>query len=133
MRAKPCVVTQRETWTPIEAILRGREPRGSQTPVRPVDRVASSPKGATRPDDRLLEVTDVALTSFPWRLRSRIGITDELPGAVVGRLAATVGLDDLDRGVRGDVELLRLLRAAAGRDHRGVLDQDDGLRDRSAP
>ena len=43
--AYPCVVTQREMWTPIEASFRGG--RCSQTPVRPSIRVASTPKAAT--------------------------------------------------------------------------------------
>src|SRR5262249_4505807 len=46
---EPCVVTHRETWTPIDAILRGPEPfpGGIHTPVSPSMRVASSAKAAS--------------------------------------------------------------------------------------
>ena len=58
-------------------------------------------------------------------------VADELAGPVVGRLAAAVGLDDLDVGAFRDVQLARL-GAPAERDHRRVLEQEDRVRQRAA-
>ena len=49
---------------------------------------------------------------------------------MVGRLAAAVGLDDLDLGALGHVQLARL-GAPAERDHRRVLEQQHRVRDRA--
>ena len=54
-------------------------------------------------------------------------IADELARAVEGRLAAAVGLDDLDVRSVGDVELVRLFGAPAERDHVRVLEEEDGV------
>ena len=115
-------------WTPIDAIFRGGD--SSHTPVSPSMHVASTPNAADRPDDRLLEVAAVLLhvASVPLEVEDRVA--DELPGAVVGRLAAAVGLDDLDLGALGDVELARL-GAPAERDRRRVLEQEHRVRDRA--
>ena len=43
LMAKPCVVTPRETWTPIEPILRS----STHTPVRPSRGPASMPSSAS--------------------------------------------------------------------------------------
>ena len=102
------------------AILRGGG--WSQMPVSPSIRVAATPSGASVSDQRLLEVAAVALhvLAVPRKVEDRVA--DELAGPVVGRLAAAVGLDDLDLGALGHVQLARL-GAAAERDHRRVLEQ----------
>ena len=81
-------------WTPIDAIFRGGD--SSQTPVSPSIRVASSPNAASGADQRLLEVAAVPLHVLAVALQVEDRVADELPRAVVGRLAAAVGLDDLD-------------------------------------
>ena len=94
LSASPCVVTQRETCTPIDAILRGGSP-GTQTPVSSVDaRCPRAPKVASvrmtassRSRQYLLHVLAV-----PVEVEDRVA--DELARPVVGRLAAAVGLDD---------------------------------------
>ena len=89
--------------TPIEQILRGGG--SSQTPVRPSIRVACEVEGGDRSDDRLLEVAHVALDVAPVAVEVEDRVADELAGPVEGRLAAAVGLDDLDLGPGGDVQL----------------------------
>ena len=85
------------------AIFRGG--RVSQTPVRPSIRVAGEAELREREDQRLLEVAAVALhvLAVPRQVEDRVA--DELAGPVEGRLAAAVGLDDLDVGALGDVQL----------------------------
>jgi hypothetical protein len=56
-------------------------------------------------------------------------VADELPRPVEGGLAPSVGLDDLDRRVLRDVQLLSV-RPAAERDHWWVLEHHDRVRDR---
>ena len=70
------------------------------------------------------------MTSRPWRLQVEDRVADELSRAVEGRLAAAVGLDDLDLGALRDVQLA-LLGAPAERDDRRVLEQDHRVRDRA--
>ena len=100
-------------------------------PVSPSIRVAATPSGSERPDQRLLEVAAVALhvLAVPRQVEDRVA--DELARAVVGGLAAAVGLDDLDLGAVGDVQLARL-GAAAERDHRRVLEQQHRVGHRAA-
>ena len=57
-------------------------------------------------------------------------VADELPGRVVRRLAAAVGLDQLHFRVLRHVGLA-LVCASAERDHRRVLEHHDGVGDRS--
>src|SRR5581483_10950242 len=54
------------------------------------------PERRESPDDRLLEITAVLLDvlAVPRQVEDRVA--NELPRAVVGGLAAAVGLDDLD-------------------------------------
>ena len=59
LRAYPCVVTHRDTWTPIDAILRGG--LSSQTPVILSIRGRPEPERGQRVDERLLEVRHVPL------------------------------------------------------------------------
>ncbi len=70
-------------------------------------------EGADRADDRLFQVADVALdvAAVPVEVEDRVA--DELPRSVEGGLAAAVGLDDLDVGVGGDVQLGALVGAPA--------------------
>ena len=103
MSAYPCVVTQCEMWTPIEAILRGGG--FDPDPVSPSIRVASTPNGAERADQRLLEVAAVALHVLAVAPEVEDRVADELAGPVVGGLAAAVGLDDLDLGAVRNVQL----------------------------
>src|SRR5581483_7824332 len=69
--AYPWVVTQREMWMPIDAILRGGG--ASQTPVRPSIRVASIANAASVRQIASSRSRQYFLTSRPWRFRSRIG------------------------------------------------------------
>ena len=88
------------------AIFRGGA--SSQTPVSPSIRVAVDVERADRADQRLLEVAAVLLhvLAVPRQVEDRVA--DELPGCVVGRLAAAVDLDDLDVGALRHVQLARL-------------------------
>ena len=71
LSAYPCVVTHRETCTPIDAILRGG--RVSQTPVRPSIRSAVSPSAPTVSISACSRSRTYFFTSRPCRFRSRIG------------------------------------------------------------
>ena len=72
-----------------------------------------------RPDERLLEVADVALHVLAVLREVEDRVADELSGAVERRLAATVGLGDLDGCVVGDVQLDIGLGPPADRDDGG--------------
>ena len=112
-------------WIPIDAIFRG----GGciQTPVKPSILCPSTPERCERPDQCLLEVAAVALDVAPVPVQVENGVADELSGPVEGRLAAAVGLHELHVRALRDVQL-RLLGAAAGRDRRRVLEQEDRVR-----
>ena len=115
LSAYPCVVTQRETWTPIEAIFRGPRPppAGIHTPVSPSCGVAveaerrqsfgRSPRSRSR---------TYFLRSLPVPVEVEDRVADELSRRVVGRFPAAIGLDHLDVDAVGKVELGRLVRPA---------------------
>ena len=69
--AYPCVVTQRETWMPIDAIFRGG--RVSQTPVSPSMRSPSTPTAPSVAMSASSRSRTKRFTSWPWRVRSKIG------------------------------------------------------------
>ena len=69
---------------------------------------SASPRARTRPSVRMTASSrsrHVALHVAPVAVEVEDRVADELAGPVVGGLAAAVGLDDLDLGVLGDVEL----------------------------
>ena len=109
-----------------------RAARTSQTPVRPVDPRRLDLERADRADDRLLEVAAVALHVLAVPVQVEDRVADELAGPVEGRLAAAVGLDELDLGPRRDVHLARL-GAASERDRRRVLEEEHRVGDRALP
>ena len=87
--AYPCVVTQRETCTPIDAILRGPcpPPGGIHTPVRPSIAHALELERRERLDECLLEVAHVALHVLAVLPEVEDRVADELPGTVERGLA----------------------------------------------
>ena len=95
----------------------------SQTPVRPVDPLAGDADGASVADQCLLQVADVALdvAAVPVQVEDRVA--DELARPMEGRLAAAVGLDDLDVRAGGDVQLGASVGAAAECDDRRMLEK----------
>ena len=105
---------------------RAREP----DPGEAVDPLGVEPDRGERADERLLEIADVALDvlSVPAQIEDRVG--DELARAVERRLAAPVGLDDLDGGVVGNVQL-SLRSPPTQRDDRRMLEQQDRVGDRA--
>jgi hypothetical protein len=62
----------------------------------------------------------------PLQVEDRVA--DELAGSVEGGLAAAVGLDDVDVGFLGDVQLA-FLGAPPRRDRRRMLEQQDRVGD----
>ena len=84
--AKPCMVIQRRTPTPIEAILRS----STQTPVRPVASLAATPISAQRFDQQLFQRAQVAMEILSARAKVENRIADELAGPVIGCLASAV-------------------------------------------
>ena len=86
--------------------------------------------GGERADQRLFEVPAVTLDVLPVAGQVEDRVADELPGPVVRGLAAAVCLEDLDLGAVGDVELA-LLGSPPQRDHRGMLEEQDRVRDRA--
>src|SRR5262249_39813983 len=105
---------------------RGFEPHTGQS----IDTSRIEPERGNRADDRLLEVAAVLpdVSTVTGQVEDRVA--DELPGAMEGRLAAPVGLDDLDLGGGGKVELA-VLGAPSERDHRRMLDEDHRVRARA--
>ena len=75
LSAYPWVVTQRDTRTPIDAIFLGaRRPEGGiHTPVSPSIVVASSSKAIRVSTIARSRSRTYPFTSFPCRVRSRIG------------------------------------------------------------
>ena len=98
--------------------------------MSPSIRVALDVEAAERADDRLLQVAAVALhvAAVPVQVEDRVA--DELPRPVKGGLAAAVGLDHLDLGVLGHVELVAVGAPAERHDGR-MLDHHDRVRDRA--
>jgi len=78
-------------------------------------------------DQRLLDVAAVPLHVLAVPGQVEDWVADELARAVIGGLAAAVGLHDLDLGALGHVQLA-LLGAPPQRDHRRVLEQEHGVR-----
>jgi hypothetical protein len=81
-----------------------------------VDASALDAVSRKRANDRLLEVTDVALHVSSVSVEVEDRVADELPGGVIRRLAAAVRLHDLDVSGGGDMDL-GLVRASANGDH----------------
>src|SRR5206468_3018621 len=71
LRAEPCVVTQREMWTPIDAIFLGGGV--SQTPVRPSILLPASANADSVCTSDSSRSRQYLRTSRPWRFRSKIG------------------------------------------------------------
>ena len=107
-------------WTPIEAILRGGGV--SQMPVSPSIRFASRPNAASVWISASSRSRQYFLHVLPVARQVEDRVADELAGPVVRGLAAAVGLDDLDVGALGHVQLARL-GASPERDHRRVLEE----------
>src|SRR4029078_7196028 len=82
-------------------------------------------------DERLLEVTDVALDVLAVLPEIQDRVADELSRPMEGGLAAAIRLCDLDLGGLGDVELEVGLGAAPHRHDRGMLEEHDSLGDRA--
>ena len=69
--AYPCVEIHFERWIPIDAILRGGD--SSQMPVRPSIRVDVTPNAPVVRISASSRSRQYFLTSWPCRVRSRIG------------------------------------------------------------
>ena len=89
--------------------------RVEATPKAPVVRISASSRCGSTAD----------VLAVPRQVEDRVA--DELSGRVVGRLAAAVGLDDLDIGAVGHVHLARL-GAPAERDRRWMLEEEHRVR-----
>ena len=106
--------------------LSRQRPALDPDPGQAFDSRRLDPNGRERSDQRLLEVAAVALDvlAVPRQVEDRVA--DELAGPVVRRLAAAVGLDDVDLGTLRDVKLA-LLGASPERDHRRMLQEHHGV------
>ncbi len=96
LSAKPCIVIQCRTPTPIEAILRC----STQTPVRPARVVALISKEASRIDQKRFDPAQVAMQILPMAAQVEEKITDQLSGAVISRLSAAIDRDQRMREMR---------------------------------
>ena len=103
----------------MDAIL--RVPPPTQTPVLPVTAHAFDAVARQGPDHALLEVAQEPVQVALAVLEQQNGIGHDLPGAVVGDVAAALDLDDLDLAGGGEVGQ-RPASPAQGDDVR-VLDQ----------
>ena len=93
--AKPCVVTQREMWMPIAAIL-SLPTQSEETRSRTGERSAAIPKSARVRMQDLLEIGHVSFDVAAVRIEVQDRIADELARPVVRDLAAAVAFDDRD-------------------------------------
>ena len=91
LSAKPCSVTQRSTATPIDASLRSRRvpDAGPSRLARRLDAEARQ-----RADERLLEVAQIDVQVALVVAQQEDRVADELPGAVVGDVAAALDLEE---------------------------------------
>ena len=94
-RAKPCVVTQREMWMPIAAIL-SLPTQSDETRSLRSERAARDSEVRERPDQDVLEIRDVAFDVAAVGMKVDDRVADELSRAVVRDLASPVGLEDVD-------------------------------------
>ena len=127
------IAVRRDPPRQVDADRRDLPRRAGQPDAgQAVDAGGGHAERGDRPDQRLLEVAAVAahVPAVPGQVENRVA--DELPGPVVGRLAAAIDLDDLDLRALGHVHLA-LLGAAPERDRRRVLEQEDGVGKRPRP
>ena len=108
----------------MDAILRGGRLKPDARHVVAVEARRLDPERADRLDERALEQADVALDVRAVALQVEDRVADELARPVVGRLAAAVRFHDLGLDPGRDVELSRVC-AAAERDHRRMLEEED--------
>src|SRR5439155_3707951 len=88
------------------------------------------PERRQRANQGLLEVAAVLLDVLPVPGQIEDRVADELPRAVVRRLATAIGLDDLDLRVLRNMQLARL-GSPPERYNRRMLQQDDRVRERA--
>jgi hypothetical protein len=152
LNANPCMVTQRESLTPIAPILPRRAcgPRSkrvssarawsnvvgcsskTQVPTKPWTYPRRDAVVGREPDHHLREVAHVPAHVAAIRAEVDDGVGHELAGAVVGHVAAAARLGVVDaepRARRLVDEHVRLFGAAAHRDHRVVLEEEHGVAD----
>ena len=109
LSAKPWLVIQREMRTPIAASFS----RPTQTPVSPSTRAAVDAEVGRRPNQHFFEIAHVAVDVAAIGLEIDDRIADELPGPVVGDVAAAAGLVDLDAARRERIRRREDVRAPA--------------------
>src|SRR5215213_1612968 len=95
-----------------------------------LDRGRLDPERRQRGDQRELEVAAVLLHVLTVTGEVEDRVADELPRAVIGRLAAAVAVYDLDFRLFGNVELAGL-GTPAERDDRRMLEQHHRIRNRT--
>ena len=125
LNANPWLVIQREMRTPIAPILSAP----THAPDSPVMRAPSRPKSRGGADHDLFEIAHVLVHVAAIRPQVQDGIADDLPGAVIGDVAAAARLVHLDlpRGEqigRGDQVRSRRIGLDAKRDDMRVLEQE---------
>ena len=95
------VAVRRDPLRDVDADRRDLARRRRQPDARePLDPRRLEAEGGERLDQRLLEVAAVLLHVLAVARQVEDRVADELARAVIRRLAAAVGLDDLDGGVR---------------------------------
>ena len=124
-RAKPCMVTPRDTRIPIAAIFRSGWP-GTHTSAASLDPDGADSRVRAGPHQRFLDGPHVG--DHVNRLAEPDDrVPDELPGAVPGDLAAPVHLDH--RRPRVAQRPVERAGPLPGREHRLVLQQQARIRD----
>ena len=134
LNANPWLVIQREMRTPIAPILSAP----THAPESPAMRALSRPKSRGGADHDLFEIAHVFVHVASIGPEIQDGIADDLPGAVIGDVAAAARLVHLDlpRGEqigRGDQVRSRRIGLDAKRDDVRVLEQKKEVRDAPGP
>ncbi len=99
LKANPCVVIQRDRCTPMAPSFSqplAPAPLRTQTPVRPATRSASTPNERAVRNHQLLDAADVLAHVLAVRLQVQHRVADQLPGPVVGHVAAAIGRVQLE-------------------------------------
>ena len=103
-----------------------RAPPAVQTPVQPLLRSPGRSKRREGADERLFQVAQIDVQVALVVAQEKDRVADQLSGAVVGDVAAPLDLEDRDP-VGGQQVLF--VRAAAGGDDVGVLDEQQSVGD----
>ena len=136
LMAKPCEVTAREICTPMAAIFFSSPDNLGlvHTPVRPAIRVVWTAYSAQKRISAFFQQANEFHSAQPWRITPEIEdrISDKLPGAVIGDVAAAIDFVERNAAAREQFvggDHVGTMGIAPQREHRRMLQQQEGVPD----